>query len=95
MDNKLKYDSAPNANEKFMLETKRMDLDAGWFGKIFGAKPVSPINIASFFILLLLLSGIVLSFTNKLSDAIEYWKIISALITLALGYIFGKNSKDT
>jgi hypothetical protein len=93
MSGKLNYNDDPNA-VALLLQTKKMDLESGWLGRFFGAPTHSPYNIAGLLIFLLLLSGILVSFFPFLFTikASEYWTIIVPLITLALGYLFGKSS---
>lgn len=71
-------------------DLKKLKYDSGVAGQLFGSKPAAPINIAAMFILLLLVSGISVLFCTSLMPPKEYWSIISPLLTLALGYIFGK-----
>lgn len=90
MAEKTTYDTSPERAE-LLIKTKEMDLEAGWLGKIFGADKRASSNIAGLLIALLVVSGIALLFFNSSIPALEYWKIISPLITLALGYLFGIN----
>jgi acetaldehyde dehydrogenase (acetylating) len=86
-----KYDSQ---SEKF-LQSKKMDLDAGALGKFFGSPSNARMNIAGITVCLLTLSGIIIIFLPagycKIAPA-DYWNIIAPIITLILGYIFGKSN---
>ncbi len=77
-----------------VLRSKEMDLEAGWLGRCFGAASNAPMNIAGVVVLLLVLSGLLVLFVRSAVPAGEYWKIIAPLITLVLGYMFGKSTKE-
>jgi uncharacterized membrane protein HdeD (DUF308 family) len=93
MNGKLNYNDDPEAGG-VLLRTKEMDLESGWLGKFFGAPSNAPFNIAGLLILLLTVSGIVVSFfpPSSAMNASDYWTKILPLITLALGYLFGKTT---
>ena len=78
-----------NDREKF-----KNSIEIGWLGKIWGSPKTSPNNIAGFTIVLLLLLGIVWTiFSKDFDSAKSLWSIITPIITLALGYLFGEKSK--
>ena len=82
-----------DTNKYASLEAKKLDLDAGILGKIFGSASNAPSNIAGLTILLLLcisLYGTVYP-SNTLSVA-DLWKITTPIITMILGYLFGRNT---
>ena len=90
--NKVATFSTTPSPEVF-LESKRMDLDSGFLGKIFGSSATAPSNIAGLVLIVLLVSGVAILFVNSASmTAGDYWKIIIPIITLVLGYLFGKKS---
>lgn len=93
MNDKLQYNTQPDQND-FVLRSKEMSLQAGWLGRIFGAKHNAPLNIAGLAVLLLVGSGVLVLFCQSAIPASEYWKIIVPLVTLVMGYIFGKGSKE-
>jgi hypothetical protein len=73
------------------LEEKKLDLDAGTLGKFFGSSKNAPSNIAGVVIIILVVTGVAcLIFPPSESDPIEIWKILAPVITLILGYLFGK-----
>ena len=74
------------------LRSKAMDLDSGWLGKIFGNRANAPTNIAGFVAGCLILSGIYMLACVGGDRATEYWKLVTPLLTLVLGFVFGKNS---
>jgi len=91
MAENLKYNTDPDATE-LLLKSKGMDLESGWLGKLFGSSKTAPSNIAGLSLLLLLSPGIALLFTaGTAMTAGDYWKLITPIITLILGYLFGKN----
>jgi hypothetical protein len=77
----------------FVLRSKEMDLEAGWLGRFFGSGTTAPLNIAGLLVLLLGGSGVAVLFFQSAIPAGEYWKIIVPLLTLVMGYVFGKSSK--
>ena len=89
MPEELHYNKQP-VSEKTFIALKELDLDAGFLGKFFGGPLASPSNIAGAVCLLLVLSGICFTVYQGLDRCADYWKVISPLITLSLGYIFGK-----
>lgn len=72
--------------------------DIGWLGKFFGASDNGARNIAITTIILLLLGASIFSivvYCNNSDDTTtisNLWNKIIPVITLALGYIFGKNN---
>lgn len=78
-----------NDREKF-----KNNIEIGWLGKIWGNPKTSPNNIAGFTIVLLLFLGIGWTILSKDFDSTKsLWSIITPIITLALGYLFGENRK--
>lgn len=78
-----------NDREKF-----RNSIEIGWLGKFWGSPKTSPNNIAGFTIVLLLLLGIGwTTICEDFSNTKDLWAIITPIITLALGYLFGEKSK--
>lgn len=75
--------------------------ELGVMGRIFGGKELTALNISGLLIFLLLIIGLILSFivyesTVGMDNVLKVWSIITPIITLTLGYIFGnKTSKKT
>lgn len=92
MGNGIEYNKTPD-QESFILRSKEMDLEAGWLGQCFGSSANAPLNIAGLFVVLLVGSGISVLFLNSAIPAADYWTVIAPLLTLVMGYIFGKGSK--
>ena len=76
-------------------EQKRHEL--GVLGKFFGANHSSANNIAGTTVIVLILTGIGYTifigskeYSDKDVSIKEFWGIITPIITLVLGYIFGK-----
>ncbi len=85
------YADAPSP-ELVQLQSKQMDLESGWLGKLFGSSKIAPCNIAGLCLLLLVVPGIaLLFFSGTTMTAGDYWKFITPIVTLILGYLFGKN----
>ena len=74
------------------LRRKAMDLESGFLGRFFGNRANAPTNIAGMALVLLLVSGIAMVALNGWDHSAEYWKVLSPLLTLVLGFVFGKNS---
>lgn len=73
--------------------------ERGVLGKFFGAGVHSSKNIVGLLIILLLIIGVgytlyMLHFNPESthSQVLDFWGIISPLITLSLGYLFGKGA---
>ena len=89
MSNNINYNSDPESTS-YLLKVKEMDLQSGVLGKFFGAPSHSPINIAGLIAILLVLTGIGSFLVVGVSETSELWKLLAPIITLAMGYIFGK-----
>lgn len=76
-------------------EKYKNSIEIGWLGKIWGSPKTSPNNIAGLAIILLLLFGIGwTTIKSENSQSIkDLWSIITPIITLAFGYLFGEKSK--
>ena len=95
----------PKTSQKFIdktFEDNRHERELGKLGKYFGAGDSVKMNIAGLFIIVLLITGIVYTFSilflntssnPKAISITDFWGIIAPLITLALGFIFGKSQK--
>lgn len=84
---------SPSSEESpLALRSKQMDLEAGWLGKAFGSGANAPMNIAGVLVVVLMSSGIATLFIESSIPASEYWKIIVPLLTLVMGYVFGKGT---
>ncbi|AWF80528.1 hypothetical protein BTJ40_06735 [Microbulbifer sp. A4B17] len=73
------------------IKKEKVDLDSGFLGKIFGDKAHSPSNISGLVVLLLLclnIYGIVFKIEGV--EPLELWQATTPLITLILGFLFGK-----
>jgi hypothetical protein len=84
-----------NQNELDKIKTER-----GFLGGIWGNSDKIPNNIAALFIIILLLTGVLYTYStmnlsqDKISLPIkDFWAIIAPLITLAIGYLFGDKPK--
>jgi len=94
--------SDPKTSQKIIdktFEQDKRDQELGMLGKFFGASDFVKINIAGLSILILVLSGIfytvcilfaTLTSNSKAIGIVEFWSIITPIITLSLGFIFGK-----
>ena len=75
----------------------------GWFGRLFGGKDILPLNISGSLILILLLfaSGFtaysiysIKDCTNSKIEIQDIWSVVTPIITLALGYLFGSHKNN-
>ena len=79
--------------EGITLEGQKMVLDAGILGKFFGSSQNAPTNIAGLIVVLLVL--VCIASWQWPSEAIgsdKIWEKCIPLITLILGYLFGKRA---
>lgn len=78
-------------------EKSLKDKDLGFIGKCFGGKELVSLNISGILILSLLICGVTLSIivyiNGTIDEVMKIWGIITPLITLTLGYIFGSKDK--
>ena len=86
-----------NALEVKRIEHQQQKERRGWVGKIWGEGNNSIINIAGMLILLLLIIGATYTFilvskgvVETHQQVLDFWNVIIPIITLALGYLFGK-----
>lgn len=89
--NNIQFNEKPN-QDAFALHSKKMDLEAGHLGKLFGSCKNAPLNIAGLTLLLLISLGAYL-YVSASSLAADYWKTIFPLITGIFGFIFGKSAE--
>lgn len=75
-------------------------VDQGWLGKIWGSSQSVPNNICALSVVILLSLGVFYTglILNLPKDQIglpikDFWAIITPIITLALGYLFGEKFK--
>lgn len=90
----LQYD--PPDPARLALQSKQMDLEAGWLGRAFGSRNSAPIYIACVAVLVMLVTGVGLLFVKDPPvSVLEYWKVVAIPVTsLALGYLFGRGSSN-
>ena len=69
-----------------------MSLDAGWLGRIFGSATNAPIYIAGIVVCLFAFTCVVVLFVESQVPAADFLNIMVPVITLALGYLFGKST---
>jgi hypothetical protein len=76
---------------KLVKELRQMELDAGYIGRLVGGPKNAPNNIAFVVVVLVLLAGLAAGVFAP-ADRAEVWKYIAPIVTLTLGYLFGRNS---
>ena len=82
-------------NNQHKIAIKKKEL--GWFGLFFGGKELISLNISGILIIFLILVGFIMSCliyfkTNDFKNIKEIWGIITPIITLTLGYLFGNKN---
>jgi len=92
----------PSVHKKLIdaeLKKKQLENESeerGWLGKLWGTIEHSSNNIAGLFIVLLLLIGtgytccLLFEDSANHSKILEFWGMLSPMLTLALGYLFGR-----
>lgn len=82
----------PASPELFSLESQRMLQVSGVLGRLFGNAEHAPTNIAGLVVLMVFLfAGVSMCFPSTVTPS-EYWKIATPILTLSLGYLFGKKT---
>ncbi len=73
------------------IKIKEMHLQSGMLGRFFGAPGNATVNIGGLVVLLVVAAGIVM--TIKAPDGgLEAWKVITPIVTMVLGFLFGKRA---
>ncbi|HTO69448.1 MAG TPA: hypothetical protein VMR31_06265 [Myxococcota bacterium] len=73
---------------------RELELEAGLVGKFFGTGRNSGNGIAGVVAVLLVIAGLCYAFWPPQGNGLavlEFWKVITPLITASLGYIFGSS----
>lgn len=83
-----------NPSSDVILRQKQIGLEAGWLGHVFGTGKNAPIGIAGLVIVLLFVFGLAVLIWPLQMSATEYWKLAVPIITLALGYLFGRGGNS-
>jgi hypothetical protein len=91
-EEQARYQTVDDPVQRFAIEQTRMSLEAGWLGKIFGSSENAPTNIAGFILFLFFVSILIVLFLETRMEAVEYLKLVLPVITLVLGYLFGKST---
>lgn len=100
IDNKLGSKLINADIKKKEIDREAQKEERGFLGRFFGGKDSSSNNIAGLFICALLVIATLYTFgmaiycpNNTHSQVLDFWGIVTPLITLALGYIFGNKEK--
>ena len=84
--------SEQELKEKYGLERQKMTLESGALGRFFGSAQNAPTNIAGIILIFLVVPTILLPFVKADVPALDYLKIMAPVITLILGYLFGRKT---
>ncbi len=108
MNSKIDFDklpSDPEISQQYIektFEEGKLDRELGSLGKFFGSGKSIHVNIAGLVIVVLLIIGFLYTACSLMMDLkgnefavgiLEFWGFITPLITLSLGFIFGKKDK--
>jgi len=74
------------------VEFQHKKLEAGFFGKLFGTGFNAASNIAGLVVIGLIIAIFWIIGFKESSEIDSIMKIISPILTLTLGYLFGKNT---
>lgn len=94
----LKTTKADVDLHKSTLAHERKLREQGLLGRLFGTAQTSAYNVAGFTVLSLILCGTSYTFFvlkwygNEIEKIKDFWGIILPIITLVMGYLFGKGS---
>lgn len=77
---------------KTYIKLREMDLESGLLGKLFGTSENVPTYIGGLVVFAVVLAGLIATFYPGGTVAIETWKIITPIITMVLGFLFGRRS---
>ncbi len=82
-----------NPNEpdpKTFVKLREMDLASGWLGRFYGSQANAPTNIAGTIAISVVIGALIMTCYPGGTSAVETWKILSPIITMVLGFIFGR-----
>ena len=83
----------PQAPDKdTYVKLREMDLNSGMLGKFFGTSDNVSVYIAGVVVMVVVVTGLVVTFYPGGTTAVETWKIITPIVTMILGFIFGKHN---
>ena len=98
-DSIIKFIDADVEKQKIKKEAEKEE--RGLLGRLWGSIEHSSNNIAGLFIILLFLVGLLYTIWMLCVDSydnhnkiLEFWAMLTPLMTLALGYIFGRGQSD-
>jgi hypothetical protein len=88
-----RYRLAEDVPERYYdIEQRRMVLEAGWLGGMFGSKANAPTNIAGMGLILLMLPLFFMLFFPSNIPPLEYLERVLPIIGAVFGYLFGKST---
>lgn len=88
MTEQFKIDIEKEPDKNWQLENRKIDI--GWLGKFFGTGENASVYIAGVIALVLTVAGIVCLFIDCKVPPEKFWAYSAPVISLSLGYIFGK-----
>ena len=98
-DSIIKFIDADVEKQKIKKEAEKEE--RGLLGRLWGSIEHSSNNIAGLFIILLFLVGLLYTIWMLCVDScdnhkkiLEFWAMLTPLMTLALGYIFGRGQSE-
>jgi hypothetical protein len=91
-EEQAQYRIVEDALQRIAIEQTRMSLEAGWLGKIFGSAANAPTNIAGLVLTAFIVSIFMVLLLQTRMGTVEYLKLVLPVVTLVLGYLFGKST---
>ena len=80
------------------LESKKMELESGMFGKFFGTGAKCNMYIAAFISIMLIILGVLYTllivFKGDAASSLDLWLYIFPLLGTILGYLFGTTQSN-
>lgn len=91
--NELNFDK--KSDKHISIQQKKMELEAGLLGKIFGNAKTAPSNICGMVMFMLLITSTAVCFCPANIEPQDYLKMAFPVVTGILGYLFGSKSSGT
>ena len=91
MANQITFNSQEPDKDTY-VKLREMDLNSGILGKFFGTSDNVSVYIAGVVVFLVVTTGLIVTFHPGGTTAVDTWKIITPIITMILGFLFGKHS---
>ncbi|MBI3821504.1 MAG: hypothetical protein HY289_02365 [Planctomycetes bacterium] len=91
MPEQIQFNPGESDRETY-IKLKAMDLESGWLGRVFGSPKNAAVNIGGLVAILVVIAGVIMTFFPGGATATETWKIVTPIVTMVLGFLFGKKA---